>query len=299
MSKRKTESVREVTETPHTTKDPHAASARYLSVETAPEYAFHVQTPQKKLLVDVSINNTTVNCLIDTGSTVTIMALDTYNAMKSPPPLQSSTVPIYTYGSSSPLDVVGSFPATISYKQASVQCVVFVTVHAGDTLLSLNVAQGLGLISVAYNLNSTQDHLPGFLKDYEDCFRGLGKLATFECTLHVDDSVQPSAMPHRRVPYHQRLQVEKELQRLVELDVIERVEQQPTPWVSPITVVQKPHSPSEIRLCIDMRNVNRAIKRERHITPTIYDVITALNGWCCIVVTSPALWIIFHCYFRS
>ena len=41
----------------------------------------------------------------------------------------------------------------------------------------------------------------------------------------------PSQFPHRRIPFHMRQQVEQELERLVELDVIERVDQQPTPWV--------------------------------------------------------------------
>jgi hypothetical protein len=65
---------------------------------------------------------------------------------------------------------------------------------------------------------------------------------------------------------------------LRKLDIIEPVHGIPTPWVSPITVVRKPHNPDEIRICVDMRNVNNAIKRERHITPTVDDIIIALNG---------------------
>ena len=31
-------------------------------------------------------------------------------------------------------------------------------------------------------------------------------------------------------------------------------------------------------ICVDMRKANEAIKRERHITPTIDDIISKLNG---------------------
>ena len=84
---------------------------------------------------------------------------------------------------------------------------------------------------------------------------------------HIDESVRPVAQPHRRVPFHLRAKVEGELGQLMEQDIIERVEG-PTPWVSPIVPAPKPKAPDEVRLCTDMRAANKAIMRERHITPT-------------------------------
>ena len=69
--------------------------------------------------------------------------------------------------------------------------------------------------------------------------------------------------------------MEKELKRLEKLDIIETVEGL-TPWISPIVVV--PKKPGEVRICVDMREVNKPIKREKHLMPTIDDLIADLNG---------------------
>ena len=47
--------------------------------------------------------------------------------------------------------------------------------------------------------------------------------------------------------------------------------------MSPIVVVPKPKKPEEIRICVDMRAPNKAIKRTRHVMPTIDDIIVQLN----------------------
>ena len=69
---------------------------------------------------------------------------------------------------------------------------------------------------------------------------------------------------------------ENERERLEKLDIIEKVKGQSTPWISPIVVVPKKND--AIRICVDMRLPNKAIECERHITPTLDDVISELNG---------------------
>ena len=108
-------------------------------------------------------------------------------------------------------------------------------------------------------------------------FHGLGKLKNYQIKLHIDEDVSPVAQPHRRVPFHVRKQLEEQLRRGEELGVIERIEG-PTPWVSTTVVAPKPKSPGKVRFCVDMRQANKAIKRERHVTPTVKEIIGDLNG---------------------
>ena len=48
--------------------------------------------------------------------------------------------------------------------------------------------------------------------------------------------------------------------------------------MSPIVGAPKPKSPNEVRICVDMREPNRAIKLTRYIILTVDDIIVDSNG---------------------
>ena len=93
--------------------------------------------------------------------------------------------------------------------------------------------------------------------------------------LTVDEKVKPVANKHRRIPYHLRPKVEKECARLLEAGVIERVTE-PTGWMSPVVITNK--ADGGIRMCIDMREPNKAIQRVQHVIPTVEDIRCKVNG---------------------
>jgi len=148
-----------------------------------------------------------------------------------------------------------------------------------ENLLSYHTAQKLGLIAVSVNTATIADsdkNSPESLKEeFKSLFGGKGKVQNKEVKLHIGPDVAPRQQPHRRIPFHVREDVEKELERLEKLDIIEKVEG-PTPWVSRIFIV--PKKSGEVRICVDMREANKAIKSEKHLMPTIDDLIVDLNG---------------------
>ena len=75
-------------------------------------------------------------------------------------------------------------------------------------------------------------------EDFKDRFEGIGKMNNTSIKLHIDSSVKPIVQKARRIPFHIRSQVETELDRLENLDLIEKASG-PTPWVSPIVPVKK------------------------------------------------------------
>ena len=89
--------------------------------------------------------------------------------------------------------------------------------------------------------------------------------------------VKPVVQRTRCIPFHLRSKVETELDKLLKDDIIEKVDSEPTPWISPIVCVPK-KNPEEIRVCVDMRQANKAIIRERHLMPTVDEIVHDLNG---------------------
>ena len=118
--------------------------------------------------------------------------------------------------------------------------------------------------------------MESLLNEYDDLFHGIGKMKDLKVKLDVDKNVRPVAQKHRRLPFHLRDKLEAELQRLGAANVIERVESA-TDWVSPIVIAPKKDS-TDIRMCVYMVKPNRAIKRIRHIIPTIDELRHDVNG---------------------
>ena len=111
-------------------------------------------------------------------------------------------------------------------------------------------------------------------------FEGLGKLDG-KYSIVTDKSVKPVVHPPRRLPVAMSEHVQRKLEEMTADDVIAKVDQ-PTDWVSSMLVVSKPPSEgsgeTKIRICLDPRDLNVAIKREHFPMPTIEEIATRLNG---------------------
>ena len=94
--------------------------------------------------------------------------------------------------------------------------------------------------------------------------------------MNVDPDFKPVAQPPRRQPFSVRGEMGKEIQHLLDQDIIEKVNE-PTGWISPPVVTPKKDQ-NQIRLNVDMRVANQEILHRHTQDPTIDDVITELSG---------------------
>ena len=247
--------------------------------ESEDEYLFTLTTKKNKSpAVEVKINNCPVQMILDTGASTNIVDQATYNklAAKGKIRLQKSDASLFAYNMDTPLKTLGKFTATFESKhKVTVDDIHVISGNAG-CLLSYKTASDLMLITLHIN---TVDNCPlnseYIAARYPQIFDGIGKLKDFEVKLHIDETVPPVAQNARRIPFHMRQKVAAALQELEAQDIIEPVEG-PTPYVSPIVVI--PKKDGKVRICVDMRMPNRAIQRERHQSPTVDDLIHALNG---------------------
>ena len=126
-------------------------------------------------------------------------------------------------------------------------------------------------------LTSRDPDISRILSKFQDVFKGLGRLKGYTVKLNIDENAIPQAQPQRRVPFHIRSKVKAAIKELVRDEIIEPVpDNSPSQWVSPIVVV--PKKDNSVRLCVDMRMPNKAIKRVRYPIPTINDINVILNG---------------------
>ena len=111
------------------------------------------------------------------------------------------------------------------------------------------------------------------LKQYPEVFGT--QLGSFpgNVRLEVDENVKPVITPTRRVPIALKEQFKEELDRLETLGVIARVDK-PTPWVTSVVVATK--KSGTLRVCIDPKPLNAALKRERYHLPVMDDLLPEL-----------------------
>ena len=109
---------------------------------------------------------------------------------------------------------------------------------------------------------------------YPEVFQGeMGRLEG-KLTLEIDSTVQPVRLPVRRIPLAVKAELKKELDRLEKLNVIQR-EDKPTDWISSLVVVRKQNG--KLRICIDPKPLNNALKRSHYLLPTLEDLLPELT----------------------
>ena len=103
---------------------------------------------------------------------------------------------------------------------------------------------------------------------------GVGLL---ECVYHVrlDTSVDPVQHAPRQVPVPLRECLKETFDTLVQEDILAQLEQ-PIPWNS--SMVDVPKKDGTLRICLDPKDLNKAILCEHYPLPTITDIATRLHG---------------------
>ena len=137
-------------------------------------------------------------------------------------------------------------------------------------ILGCRTIQEMGLIQLntgTYDSISSVSSVQPQLKSQTDYYKEFPEVfnkdvGTLEgrVSLQINKDVTPTALPARQIPVALRQPVREELRRLQALDVITPVTS-PTDWVSQLVTVHK--SDGTVRLCIDPKPLNEALRRDR------------------------------------
>ncbi len=114
------------------------------------------------------------------------------------------------------------------------------------------------------------------MSEFSEVFaEGLGQYFGPPVTLHMKEGVAPVCLKPRRVPLALRSKLDKEIDRLCELGVLEPVTF--SEWATPIVLVFKPNG--DLRLCGDYKStINRALNQDLHPVPLVPHLLAELAG---------------------
>ena len=110
------------------------------------------------------------------------------------------------------------------------------------------------------------------LADYKDVFEGLGHIGE-SSTFVIDPNHPPVQHTPRRIPVTLQKEVKEKIAELEKKGIIQKVTD-PTDWISSMVIVSKP---GKIRICLDPRDLNKAIQRPKYQMPTLEEILPKLS----------------------
>ena len=224
---------------------------------------------------DISIDNKLINFKLDTGAEANILPLNVYNNLKlhEKCKLNNTKIVLISYGNYKlkPEGEVSLFCSTEKCKNVKLKFIIVDV--TSKPILGLNACNLLNLIKRVDNIEiSCKDDI---LTRYNEVFKGLGKFPGELYHIELKENITPIIDPPRRFPQAIISELKDTLLDLETKGIISQVNK-PTDWVNSLVVVEKPNG--KLRICLDPRNLNKAVKREHHIIPSSDEIISQLKG---------------------
>ena len=221
--------------------------------------------------------------LVDTGSGASIIPLQTYMEHFKKSKLGPPTVRLQTY-SKHRLPVLGRLEATVTYQNRSATG-FFNVVEAGTPLIGLDLCEALDIeikggrlvepsrkpVMDCAAISQEEPSTPSMGHEVEN---GIGHAKNFVHKVQIRSEVRPVRQKLRRLPVSVRQAVTTELRDLENQGIIEKIDS--SEWVSPIVVTSRKNG--KIRVCVDMREPNKAVVPDSHPLPLIEDLLSELRG---------------------
>ena len=227
------------------------------------------------------VNDVDVVFQLDSGATINSMSLSLYKKVTGDHLLEKikpckKTLVMYDKSTIKPAGEITLH--VVNPKNNDDFHVRFIIVkEAVRPILGCRAVQLMKLLTVNFSnisvVNAEPCNAVHVVNDFDDVFEG--EIGTLEGKLGivVDKTVPPVKLPCRRWPNPVKEKVRVEIERLEGLGVVEKVKQ-PTDWISSLVVTMKPNG--QVRLCIDPKPLNEAIKRNHYPMKTLDDVLEEL-----------------------
>lgn len=248
----------------------------------------------------LKVNGTSVQFLLDCGATVNVLPLTDATAIDPKLSMLRPAASRLTMFDDTELKTLGMLTANVQHPLSGKRQRMdfYVTTKHDRAILGMKACREMDLISVntsnicsVVGVDASSSVVPStsaspsqkvdespltkekIIELYADIFTGVGQVDG-EIHLDVDRNVPPVQLPPRRLPIAIKDRVKAELDEMCRNGIIEPVNE-PSSWISALLVVHKPNN--KLRIAIDPRPLNLALKRCHYPMPTIDDVLPLLT----------------------
>ena len=249
-------------------------------------FSIHVSPDRAFVQLHIGPHKTPVDFKIDTGSSVNILPQSIYKSLNIKHPLEAPSHKLTSY-TGNMLPVIGMIKLASYHKSKVIQTMFYVVEGNAPPLISLQSSVDLGLVQLTYAVESSFNCAPPCIdkqlinKEYGDLFKGIGVLPG-EVKLYLKDDAVPVVNPPRRVPEALKSKLKAELDTMESDHIIAKVTE-PTDWVNSLVVVEKPKT-GKLRICLDPKALNEAIRRPHYPMFTLDDVTSKLTNATCFSI---------------
>ena len=222
-----------------------------------------------KATVEVNGNDTTFK--LDTGADGTIIS--DQEPWLQHQQLKGTSVALLGPGRKR-LPILGTLRAQMTYKGRSLTETAYVIKDQPVSLLSRDACEKLNLVTchVKNQLEVAKDIRAGFPK----LFKGLGLLRDYSYRISLRDDCKPVCIfTPRKIPLPLREKTKSKLDEMVQQGVISQMTEA-TDWCSGMVPVLKPSG--EVRICVDLTGLNKAVRREVYPMPSVDESIALLGS---------------------
>ena len=216
---------------------------------------------------------------LDTGSAISVIPIRIYKELFHHKPLSVTNTRLKTY-SGQTITPAGIINVSVNYEGQEHNLDLFVVKNDSPSLFGRAWLKHIKLdwnsIKFLQTDKTTDENLQEILKKYKSVFsEQSGKVKGVQATLTLKENAQPKFCKARPVPYALKDKVEKELERLENEGIIQKVDH--SDWATPIVAV--PKGDNTVRICGDYKTtVNPQLQVDQYPLPKIQDIFASLAG---------------------
>ena len=234
--------------------------------------------PSRPLSVQMEVDRVPLQMELGTGATVSLISRTTKEKLFPQAKLLPSKVILQTY-TTERIDVIGVMKVRVKYGIFDDMLELLVVEGKGPALMGRDWLQVVRLdwqtLGIA-KLSTKTSPLEDLLQKYSQLFGpDQGTMKELTASLTVRPDAKPRFFRPRPVPYALKEPIERELDRLEEAGVVEKVDY--SDWAAPIVPVPKPDG--SVRLCGDYKvTINPALEVDQYPLPKPADLMASLSG---------------------